>query len=187
VHLGYGGLGVHIEHRSYAPPAQVSYLSVVPLAYVAAQPAVVVHPPAVRAGEGWHQLEYGRPRVALHHFAAAAASHPRDGKAKVGYALSAALDGDIGRAVWALRRAFRIDPYRAGAVELQGHLRHEVDELADAYEPGPHGTDADQAFLSAALHQLSGEPEAAAHAAHRALELGDHSPSTTNLAAMLEE
>lgn len=138
---------------------------------------------------GWAYLADGRAAKALHAFSREAASRSRHGAPKVGYALAKTSLGDHKDAVWAMRRAFRVDPHGAGDVYLDEELHHRVRSLADHYAGGAgHGyTDVDAEFMSAALRYLLHDHEAARHAVNAALEHGDHRASTRNLADLLHD
>lgn len=171
---GYGGgysREIYRAPHRYAAPSQPLYL----------EPA----PVALEDLAGWSHLSGGYSERALEVFAAQAAAYPGAGAPKVGYALSSALSGRHSRAIWAMRRAFRIDPYGASEVAIDAPTRDRLRELVGHYETGRGYRDSDDAFMGAALHYMLGQTHAARRAAERAVALGDHDPSVGNLLEML--
>jgi len=131
----------------------------------------------------WGLLSAGETGAALAAFAEQAQAQPQAGEPKVGYALAAAAGGDLERGVWAMRRAFRMDPEGVQYVELDEASRRRVAELAERYgrTPPPGLGAADAAFMQGALAYLLGDHAAA----ERALDEAGESTSARNLGRLL--
>jgi len=136
---------------------------------------------------GWRPLADGRYVQALTVFAGAARRAPGDGAPKVGFALSAAGSGDLGRGVWAMRRALRIDPKALAYIGVDTGVRERIAAIAADYADAGPGSAPDAAFMAAALNYLLGDLKAAAAALDRAQAGGDGSPSTGNLRDLIED
>lgn len=135
---------------------------------------------------GWRLLAQNNPREALHVFADQARQRQTDGIPKVGYALSAALQGDLNKAAWAMRRAFRIDPDSLHYLKIDASLRASIDRLLIEYHDQLNHAQGnrhfDVAFMIAALNYLIHEQDAARIAIEQSVDkFGDHSPSAMNL------
>lgn len=132
---------------------------------------------------GWTLLAEGKNSAALNLFARQAKNNPRQGLPKAGYALASASMGDLKTGVWAMRRAFRIDPDALHYLSIDDQLKPTVQEVIDRYEsalkddPDSH----DSAFMTAALAYLVRDTSAAQTSITRAINLGDDSESATNL------
>lgn len=135
---------------------------------------------------GWRLLRQNNPREALDVFATQAGKNHNDGVPKVGYALSAAMQGDLNKAAWAMRRAFRIDPDSLHYMKIDASLRTSIDTLLAEYRNQLNHTQGnrhfDVAFMIAALNYLIHENDAARIAIGESVDkLGDNSPSALNL------
>ena len=107
---------------------------------------------------GWNLLVDGRPVKALGYFTAQILRAPTSGRARIGYALAAALFEDDGAAVHAMRQAMRVDPDSLRDFGRDVGVDARIRELLARY-PAPR--DSDSMFMSAALHLLLGEREEA--------------------------
>ena len=135
---------------------------------------------------GWRLLGQNNPREALDVFATQAGKQHNDGVPKVGYALSAAMQGDLNKAAWAMRRAFRIDPDSLHYMKIDASLRTSIDTLLAEYHNQLNYAQGnrhfDVAFMIAALNYLIHENDAARVAIEESVDkLGDNSPSAINL------
>lgn len=112
---------------------------------------------------GWELLADGKPAKAVDAFIDDIEKDVAAGAPKLGYALAEAASGDLDRGVWAMRRAFTIDPEGASDVMLSGELRPMVQEITHQYEKDveDNGVDPDNALMLATLYQLQGDVEAA--------------------------
>ena len=119
---------------------------------------------------GWTHLVDGRPVKALGYFTAQILRAPTSGRARIGYALAAALFDDDGAAVHAMRQAIRIDPGSLRDFARDEGVDARIRELLARYtaprDPGA-------VFMSAALHVLLGEREEARLVLANAAEDGD--------------
>ncbi len=138
---------------------------------------------------GWRLLSDGDFSEALRRFADRARRNPTHGAPKVGYALSYAVIGDLGQGVWAMRRAFRVDPESTHYVVIDGRLRPMIRTLVERYQgaSAPNGGAKDAAFMLASLHYLLRDLDHARSAIERAIEEGDRTESFANLARQIEK
>lgn len=134
---------------------------------------------------GWKLLARGDARGAHGFFARQAESNPRAGRPKAGYALAAALSGDLSTGTWAMRRAFRIDPKALDYVVIGARLRPKVEGLIAHYRDRDMARGGDEAFMIAALEYLLRDYKGARKAVHQAALAGDKSASTANLKRLL--
>lgn len=130
---------------------------------------------------GWKLLSKGKSSQALNVFSNQAQSNPKYGVAKAGYAIAVAINGDLGRGVWAMRRAFRIDPESLHYVNIDAELESVLHDLAARYENyGPDG-----AFMQAAFAYLRKDYATAAVQLDEAVSAGDKHKSTRRLRKLL--
>ncbi len=135
----------------------------------------------------WALLGDGDARTSLEAFAALAQASPRDAPPKAGYALAAAILGDHETAVWAMRRAFRIDPAPLHYLIIDDGLRKSVRELTVHYanEAKHAERNVDALFMMAALHYLLSDDHAARSAIAEAIAQGDSDRSARALSDVL--
>lgn len=141
---------------------------------------------------GWQLLAQNNAKVALGVFAGQAGRHQEDGVPKVGFALSTAMQGDLDRAVWAMRRAFSIDPNSLHYVNIEQSLRVSIDNLIAEFNLRLRNSDgnrySDAAFMVAALNYLIHNDEAARVAIEEAVgKAGDSSQSALNLRNLVKQ
>lgn len=144
---------------------------------------VVVRGGYDRGHGGWDDLARGKEARALKYFTNRASHNPRDGGAKIGYALASALLGDDHRAVWAMRRAFRIDPYSVKSIPAHEALHDRLERLAHHYKrlANRRRNPADAEFMLAAVSFLTRDYATAQRAIHNAIKHGDRSSSAAAL------
>lgn len=135
---------------------------------------------------GWRLLAQNSLREALDVFAAQTGQRPQDGVLKVGYALSAAMQRDLNKAAWAMRGAFRVDPYSLHYLKIDASLHSSIDTLLDEYRNhlnyAQGNRHIDVAFMIAALNYLIHDIDAARAAIEDSVDkLGDSKPSAINL------
>jgi len=135
----------------------------------------------------WETLNQGQYNEALRVFAQQAQSNPRLGVPKAGYALATASVGDLDRGVWAMRRAFQIDPDSLHYLQLgeQGHKV--IDNLIDQYSSKENDADVGQAFMVSALYYLKHDYAAAKQSIASAQQFGDTSSSYMNLQRLIDK
>ncbi len=148
-----------------------------------------VEPTYEGGSRGWALLSAGDAPAAQRIFAAAALSDPSDEVHKAGFALAAALRGRHETAVWAMRRAFRIDPAPLHYLDIDERLARRIHDLAERYaDQARRDTgNVDDMFMTAALNYMLHADEDARRAAKAALERGDVHPSTRSLYERLRE
>lgn len=132
---------------------------------------------------GWKLLAEGKWSEASSVFSNQAQSHPNYGVAKAGYAIAVAMNGDLERGVWAMRRAFRVDPKSLHYVNIDAKLEAVLGDLGTRYRN--HGSDA--VFMQAAFAYLRQDYATARVEIDRALSAGDRQISTRNLNTLLAE
>jgi len=141
---------------------------------------------------GWQLLAQNNAKEALGVFAGQAGRHQEDGVPKVGFALSTAMQGDLDRAVWAMRRAFSIDPNSLHYINIEQRLRVSIDKLIAEFNLRLHNSDenrySDAAFMVAALNYLIHNDDAARIAIEEAVvKAGDSSQSALNLHNLVKQ
>lgn len=148
-----------------------------------------VEPTSQGSARGWALLSTGDAPAAQRIFAAAALVDPSNGVHKAGFALAAALRGRHDTAVWALRRAFRIDPAPLHYLDIDDRLARRIHDLTDRYADQARRDkgNVDDMFMTAALNYLLHADEDARRAVKAALEQGDAHPSTRSLYERLWE
>ncbi len=135
----------------------------------------------------WQTLAQGKYSAALNTFAREAQSHPNSGVPKAGYALAIASSGNLKKGVWALRRAFRIDPDSLHYLNLDEKNHSLIDHLIGQYSAQRSDSDVDQAFMESALNYLKHDYPSAKKSIANARQYGDDSPSLTNLQRLIDE
>ncbi len=138
---------------------------------------------------GWRLLSDGDSSEALHHFADWARRNPTVGAPMVGFALTYAVIGVLRQGVWAMRRAFRVDPESTHYIVIDDKLRPRIRTLLERYQgvSAPNNNITDAAFMLASLHYLLRDLDHARSAIERASEKGDRTESTANLARQIEK
>jgi len=136
----------------------------------------------VTVGTAWDTLASGRYEGALSQFGTAAERDPDGAIPKVGYALAAASAGNLDRGVWAMRRAFRIDPEGVEYLVLDEKSAEVARGLIPQYS-GQEGA-SDHAFMLAALHYLLDAPGTASDYASAFAQ--ESRPSAENLRELIE-
>lgn len=129
----------------------------------------------------WQSLAQGQYREALNVFANEAQSHPNSGVPKAGFAIASAALGDLKKGVWAMKRAFRVDPDSLHYLQLNETNNQLVNDLIDQYtlqkkkgEAGPH-------FMISALNYLKHNYLAANESILAAQAYNNKDVSITNL------
>ena len=135
----------------------------------------------------WQTLGLGQYNGALNVFAEEAQSHPDSGVPKAGYALATAANGDLVRGIWAMRRAFRIDPDSLHYLQLDKKSHILVENLIGQYSSQKNDGNVDQDFMISALHYLKHDYLAAKQSIINAQQYGDKSSSVTNLKRLINQ
>ncbi len=145
--------------------------------------------PNSMGSHGWTLLAGGNSGAALSAFGEQATANPNKGEPKIGYALSAAVGGDLSTAAWAMRRACRADPNAMRYVHLNEQLQSRVGQLVERYQGildrSPNNRES--AFMLASLHYLLGDTHSAHTEINLAVQYGDRDHSTTNLRRLIDE
>ena len=139
---------------------------------------------------GWELLANNQAGEALGFFAGQAGRYQTDGVPKVGFALSTAMQGDLDRATWAMRRAFRIDPNSLHYINIEPQLRVSINNLIAEYNARLNYSEgygqSDSDFMIAALNYLLHDKNASRKAIDVAINNGgDNSQSAQNLYNLL--
>jgi hypothetical protein len=163
--------------RATPPPASAR-------TYVRARRDFAHHASARRANEhAWTLLSGGQAEKAQYRFSSLALSQPSDMTSRAGYAIASALHGHHGRAIWAMRRAFRIDPSPLSGLPVDAGLETRIHTLLDEYmqpkAPDVHMVDA--MFMRASLYFILNDVERAEAEIRKALQHGDRDYSALRL------
>ena len=139
---------------------------------------------------GWDFLAKNQASEALGFFAGQAGRYQTDGVPKVGFALSTAMQGDLDRAAWAMRRAFSIDSNSLHYIRIEPPLRVSINNLIAEYNNRINYSEgygqSDSVFMIAALNYLLRDNNAARKAIDEAINIaGDGSQSAQNLYKLL--
>jgi tetratricopeptide (TPR) repeat protein len=137
----------------------------------------------------WETLAQGQAQIALRQFSKEAQAYPKAAVPKIGYALSAAIAGDLKQGVIAMRRAFKIDPESLHYFHIGQGLIPPVSQLISKYQHklSHRGRRKNEAFMVAALSYLIQDYTTAYQALERAERDGDRSRSFKNLRNILQE
>jgi hypothetical protein len=182
--------GINYGYNSYVDPYYNNTIVVID-----DEPEVVYVPieasrPTYDLSVGWEHLANGRDENALKFFSNRVRKWGDSSSAKAGYAFAAAQMHDRSRAVWSMRRAFRIDNGDLGYLPLDTRLRRLAELLESRYvydAQNSTGRDHRHAlFMVAALRYILHEPEAALDAAYAAQDSGDHDSSLDALIRIAE-
>jgi hypothetical protein len=137
---------------------------------------------ALAQQDGWALLDSGDFKQASKVFAVQAASGENNGSARVGYALSATMLGDLDTAAWAMRRAFVSNADAVGFVPLGESMSARLEEAANTVRAkAEQGRDADRWFLLASVEYLRRKTDDSAAALAKAVAMGDAHQSTESL------
>ncbi|GJM04436.1 MAG: hypothetical protein DHS20C09_04270 [marine bacterium B5-7] len=137
--------------------------------------------------KAWDLLSQGQASSALTIFAKEAESNPKAGIPKVGYALAAASTGDLNTGVWAMRRAFQIDPDSLHYLHLDKASLDVINNSIEQYQYSLEQEDklSNEAFMVSALNYLKHDYVASNTAVEHAIENGDKSVSVRNLQRLI--
>jgi hypothetical protein len=135
----------------------------------------------------WQTMGQGQYNEALNVFAEEAQSHPDSGVPKVGYAIAIAADGDLERGIWAMRRAFRIDPDSLHYLQLDEKNHSLVDNLISQYSSQKNNGRDDQDFMISALYYLKHDYTAAKKTISDVAQTDSKSSSNINLQKLINQ
>jgi hypothetical protein len=127
--------------------------------------------PSADEKKAWAVLGRGDGRAAEDRFSTLALAYLTHGRPKAGFALSRALQGQDGDAVWNMRRAVSIDGASLRDVPMTDALEAALRGLLARYA-ADEGHDlgvADATFMTAALHYVLRELDEAREATHAAI------------------
>ncbi len=128
---------------------------------------------------------HGYDTDALRVFGDEATRRPTKGAPKIGYALAAALNGDLAKGVRAMRRALRIDPDALHYVRIEEGLRSRIEGLVERYAALERSRDSN--FMLAALHYLLHDLDSAERAIKLVVVAGDGPRGTVNLRDLISQ
>lgn len=135
----------------------------------------------------WQSLAQGQYREALGVFANEAQSHPNSGVPKAGYAIASAAAGDLNKGVWAMKRAFRIDPDSLHYLQLNETNNQLINDLIEQYTIQKKQGVADQDFMISALYYLNHNYLAANQSILDAKVYANNNESMTNLHRLISQ
>ena len=135
----------------------------------------------------WDILSKGQASSALTIFAKEAENNPKAGIPKVGYALAAASFGNLSTGVWAMRKAFKVDPDSLHYLQLDEAGLHVINTLIDKYQYSLKQEDnfLNEAFMVSALNYLKHDYIASLEAVDHAIKNGDENTSVHNLQRLI--
>ncbi len=142
---------------------------------------------ALITARGWTAFADGRFVEAADRFTDAIDDHPSLGIPRIGYALTAARLGDLPNGVRAMREALHYDPKALNYVPSNELIDAKIDHLIQKYKDvlDQSRSEADPAFMLAALDYLRGHVKNARNLLDLAIRSGDDSVSTQNLGDLL--
>lgn len=174
----------------YSPPQQATYTPPTRLTYTGIDYTNRTTTPTPIV-DGWTLLSGDQPnaRLAMDAFAIQAERFPDRGVPKIGYALTAALQGNDDKAAWAMRRAVLTDSESLKAVPVDGVVANHLRDLAARYESRLNDgfSRSDDAFMLAALRFIQREYAAAQSAVTTAIKSGDTEVTTARLKEMIDK
>ena len=137
----------------------------------------------------WDILSKGQASSALTIFAKEAENNPKAGIPKVGYSLAAASSGNLSTGVWAMRKAFRVDPDSLHYLQLDEAGLHVINILIDKYQYSLKQEDnfLNEAFMVSALNYLKHDYIASHEAVDHAIKNGDENTSVHNLQRLINQ
>ncbi len=132
--------------------------------------------------EGWDWLAKGNAGYALDIFAIQSQQNLNSGIPKVGFAIAAAVKGDMGRATRAMRKAIRIDSSALNNIDIK-NIKPTIETLSENYKLNlnTNKNNADNAFMIAALSYLQQDYETASNI----ISENDQSQSAINLRRLI--
>lgn len=193
-HYGYNGYKAH-SHRLYSYNGRHHYLKQFShKAPVDSQLSDAINnsynlsPEPVGAkgltGKTLAQCQAFKP---LNVFAEESMKMPYSSVPKAGYTRAINSVCELKRGVWAMRRAFRIDPEALPYLPLDVMGYSQVDALIARYKGQYYDGDPDPAFMVSALNFIKQDYAAAKKAIIEAEHYGDKSMSFTNLQRLIEQ
>lgn len=84
----------------------------------------------------WEMLKADRSHIALNVFGRAARAHPSGGEPKIGYAIAMADLGQLGKSLWAMKRALVYDPGAIRSLTADRRFVRKMGDLASQYRTG---------------------------------------------------
>ncbi|MHC4908495.1 MAG: hypothetical protein ACYTF9_02085 [Planctomycetota bacterium] len=158
---------IRLEDRSYASP-----------------PIVVRH----SGPDGWTLLANRRDHAAFERFRAQIESDPRDGRARIGYALAAGLLGESQHMERAIHHALLVDPMSFARFEVEPRLHARVDRLADRWSTCVSRRPTTEGLLAVgAMRLMTGQVDEAHRAVQAIDELDGRHAATISLHRLVDE
>ena len=162
------------QSRTYTPPAHSRRVSV-------HERTKVKQIFTYADNEGWDWLAKGNAEYALDIFAIQSQQNLNSGIPKVGFAIAAAINGDMDRATRAMRKAIRVDATALDKININ-NLRPTIKTLSENYKLNLNtNNNADNAFMIAALSYLQQDYETASNI----ISENDQSQSAINLRRLI--
>lgn len=118
--------------------------------------------PSADEERAWSLLREGEAEDARYAFASVALAHPDNSRPKVGFALSASIQGDFSEAALAMRRALRVNPILIKKVPVDEELEPRLHTLIETYRVRSDHHPAESLFMIAAIQVLLNDTDAAA-------------------------
>ena len=179
----YNPYGYHPPKTNYVPSRQHNYPS------LPSRQTKKPLTPSYAEKEGWDWLAKGETEQALNIFAIQSQQDLNSGTPKIGFAIAAAISGDLVRGTRAMRRALRVDPASLRAIYINKDLETKIALLSEEYQSALQNKDGniDEAFMVAALSYLKQDYPTADNAVNDAITAGDQDQSTSNLRQLINK
>jgi hypothetical protein len=180
----------HYNPYGYHPPESISVPARQPT-YSNSQSRQVKKSimPSYGEKEGWDWLAKGETEQALNIFAIQSQQNLNSGIPKIGFAIAAAVNGDLDRGTRAMRRALRVDPASLHDIYINEYLETKIAVLSEEYQSALQNKEShtDEAFMVAALSYLKRDFATADNAIGDAIAAGDQDQSTSNLRQLINK
>lgn len=133
--------------------------------------------------EGWQNLKHQNTRNAMKIFAIQSQQNPASGKTRIGFALSAAANGELERGIWSMRKALTSEPTALSTLQIDSQINSIIEQLRSQYRDHVFAAESrqHQAFMLSALSYLQGDLDSADNHIH----LADDSLPSNNLRVLI--
>jgi hypothetical protein len=179
----YNPYGYHPPQSNNVPARQRTY------SYSQSSNTKKLITPSYGEKEGWDWLAKGETEQALNIFAIQSQQNLNSGTPKIGFAIAAAINGDLDRGTRAMRRAIRVDPASLRDIYINKDLETKIALLSEEYLSVLQNKDrnTDEAFMVAALSYLKQDYATADNSIGDAIAAGDQDQSTSNLRQLINK
>ncbi len=174
----------HRDRQARVPPATVYQSTATrPAPYARPAPTKPAYLRQHYAGAaGWQKLDAQRPVEAMQIFAVQSQQQLRAGLPRVGFALAAALNGELDRGIWSMRQAMQREASALNQLTVTESLAKQLQLLHQNYASTDVTTPEHDAFMLAALSYLQQDYTEA----RQYLDQADNSTSSRALRKLIE-